>query len=122
MAQERVIQVPVTFDRYARKKDRSLTLAFTTNVEMSNNELAIIDDLWQTEGHLLFKKNQFSDSEIPEVNVPSKQKSPSQELKSSLYARWATLRERGDERADLEWDEYYKRAIRYYKQEIDSSY
>lgn len=62
---KRNIQVPVTFDRAARKKDKSVTLSFTSNLEISTGDYMLMDELLQSEGWLLFSTNELQEADIP---------------------------------------------------------
>jgi hypothetical protein len=46
-------QVPVTFDSANRKKDKSVGLRFTTNLEIPTDEYMVLDRLLQHSGWLI---------------------------------------------------------------------
>lgn len=85
MANNRIIQVPVTLDSANRKKDRSVKLSFTTTREISTEEYLTIDEYYQSIGWLLFKENEFNDEDVPKEQAESDTKTPSQRLRSVLY-------------------------------------
>lgn len=45
-----MIKLPVIFDRYARKKDRSYSLTFVTALEVGKEDREAIDSDWKNEG------------------------------------------------------------------------
>ena len=78
------IEVPAVMTRYNRKADRSVSLTFVTNREMSNEELSHIDEQHQASGHLLFAPNAFESKDIPKEPA-SDCKKPSARLRDVLY-------------------------------------
>lgn len=85
MVEDKIIELPVTLDSAVRKKDRSVSLRFTTLFEVNHEDFGIIDNYHQTSGHLLFKANKFEADEVPTDDVSTDLKTPSQRLRSVLY-------------------------------------
>ena len=69
-----------------RKADGSVKLEATTNYEVSTDDYMLMDTYRQKQGWLLFKENEFDDSDVPDDSAPSDTKSPSHRLRSVLYA------------------------------------
>lgn len=112
-----VIQVPVTLDRVNRKKDRSVTLAFTTLFEVPNEDFAIMDQFHQEAGHLLFKKNAFTEEDIPTEDVETDiAKSQSVQIRDVL---WVLYKARGGNSANKQkWNEFYRKQMQVFKARI----
>jgi hypothetical protein len=85
MVEDKIIELPVTLDSATRKKDRSVSLRFTTLFEVNHEDFGIIDNYHQTAGHLLFKANKFESDEVPTDDVSTDLKTPSQRLRAVLY-------------------------------------
>lgn len=79
----------VTLDRSNRKKDKSITITFTTQLEQSSEEFMEIDKLLGTSGVLYYKESGvLTEEEIREIesaNIPVEGKSKSQRLRNVLY-------------------------------------
>jgi hypothetical protein len=114
----RVIQLPVTWDRAYRRKDKSLSLAFSTTTEIPTTEFAEIDAIVPAPGYLLFAANRFEDADIPEGDAPSDSKRPSQRLRGVLWHCWDKNTDKTED-----FDAYYRRrmerVIEHFKQELD---
>jgi hypothetical protein len=83
------MQVPVTFDKANRKKDRSVSLAFTTNMEISNKDFALMDTIVSNEGWLLFSANELKDSDVPKEDASSRESKPKiVRLKAVYFLYW----------------------------------
>lgn len=91
MTTKQIITVPVTLDRANRRKDKSVSLAFTTNMEITNEDFATMDLFVQNTGWLLFKRNEIDAAEIPAEQAPDESKSLSDRLRATLYVRWDLL-------------------------------
>jgi len=79
--------IQVMFDRCNRKKDRSVSLTFITQLEQSSEEFMKIDSLLNDSGVLYFKSNGNLTKEevnaLDDVEVEGKTKS--QRLRNVLY-------------------------------------
>ena len=117
MKDERIIELPCTLDRYGRKKDRSVTIAFTSLIEISNEELSVIDTFHQESGHLLFKRNAFTNEDIPQEDVETDiAKSQSTQCRDSL---WVLFKARGGNGADKDgWNIFYRKQMQLFKARI----
>ena len=93
------IQLPVVLDSASRRKDRSLSLRFSTTLEISNQDFAAIDLVTGNIGYLLFSPNQFTESDIPQDDAPNDLKTPSQRIQSVLFLLWKQDGEPGDFRS-----------------------
>ena len=117
MDTDKVITLPVTLDRYNRKKDRSVTISFTTLFEVDNDDLSTIDNYHQNAGHLLFKVNSFTNEDIPQEDVETDvAKSQSTQVRDAL---WVLYKARGGNAADKEkWNLFYRKMMQAYKAKI----
>lgn len=114
---KQVIQLPVTLDRYNRKKDRSATIGFTTLYEISNEDMAIIDTFHQNSGHLLFRINSFTNEDIPKEDVETDvSKSQSTQLRDAI---WVLYKAKGNDTQDKEkWNVFYRQQMQIVKARI----
>ena len=81
--------VQVTLDRSNRKKDRSVSLTFITQLEQSSEEFMKIDSLLNDSGVLYFKSNGNLTKEeinaLDEVEIEVEGKTRSQKLRNLFY-------------------------------------
>lgn len=95
----------VTFESANRKKDRSVSLRFTTELEQSTDEFMEIDKLLNYSGVLVFSdRGKLSDEEMKFINtveVENKGKSKSQRLRNVLYRYWE------QSHSQIEFKEFY---------------
>lgn len=79
----------VTFDRANRKKDKSISLTFITDLEQSTDEFMEIDKLLGAHGVLHFSDRGTLTTEeveqLDEVDIELKGKTKSQRLRNVLY-------------------------------------
>lgn len=79
----------VTLDRASRKKDRSVSLTFVTQLEQSSKDFMEIDELINSNGVIYFKsEGKLTDEEINEIDsvkIEVEGKSKSQRLRNVLY-------------------------------------
>jgi hypothetical protein len=117
MGEDNIITIPCTLDRYNRKKDRSVTLAFTSLLEISNEEFSVIDTFHQQSGHLLFRRNSFTNEDIPTEDVETDiAKSQATQVRDAL---WVLYRARGYKAEDKEsWNLFYRRQMQLFKARI----
>jgi len=116
-ANEHIIELPVTLDRYGRKKDRSVTLAFTTLFEVNNEDLSVIDMFHQESGHLLFKKNAFTNEDIPDEDVETDiAKSQATQVRDAL---WVLYKTKGYATSDKDhWNIFYRKQMQVFKARV----
>jgi hypothetical protein len=100
-----MITLPVTFDSATRRASKEVSLRFSSNLEISPEELMEMDRLIQTEGWLLFKPNAITLDDIPTLDAPSDTKKPSERLRDIIFIVWKS---RGD---DGDFDNYYRAQI-----------
>lgn len=78
-----------TFERCSRKKDKSISLSFTTSTEKTPEELMEMDRLLNDSGTLFFKSNGNLNKEeiksLESVEIENEGKSKSQRLRNVLY-------------------------------------
>ncbi len=111
---EQVISLPCTLDNYSRKKDRSIRVAFTSLVEISNEDLSVIDTFHQQSGHLLFNRNAFTNEDIPQEDVETDiAKSQSTQVRDAM---WVLFKARGGNGGDKEqWNLFYRKQMQLFK-------
>lgn len=89
----RAFQAPAILTRMSYTKDGGLSLGFTTN-ELTNDEKVLAAQYFQQFGYILFKPNQFTESDMPDDEAPSDEsKTPSQRLRATLFVWWKQLGE-----------------------------
>lgn len=79
-----ILKQQAILDGVTPRVDGSLTLRFVTQ-EVSKADIVTAMEFYQSFGHLVFKRNSISDSDIPKGNAVRDGKSPSQRLRSRLY-------------------------------------
>lgn len=82
-----MIQTKATITRISALSDGGLSIGLHTQ-ELSTSEKALLMDYAGLLGWFLFKENEFSDGDIPELDVADENKTPSQRLRSVLYIYW----------------------------------
>lgn len=114
---EKIIMVPCTLDRYSRKKDRSVTFAFTSLFEMSNEDFGIVDTFHQQSGYMLFRRNAFTNEDIPQEDVETDvSKSQSTQVRDVI---WVLYKARGGNAGDKDaWNIFYRRQMQLFKARI----
>jgi len=118
----------VTLDRANRKKDKSVSLTFITQLEQSSKEFMEIDGILNDSGVLFFKSNgsltkeEVKELEGAEIEVEGKTKS--QRLRNVLYIQWQQLSEIDTRKLNNNtFNDYYssemERIIQHYKDKLD---
>lgn len=95
------VQLPVTLDRANRKKDRSCTVSFTTNRELTTDEFMELDKRAQESGWMLFAANELQPEDIPthDADAPE-QRSKGQRMRAVWFLKW---KKRGIEEPFESW-------------------
>jgi len=79
----------VTLDRASRKKDKSVSMTFITELEQSSSEFMEIDKHLDNHGVIYFKPNgnltQEEIDEIDKIDIKAEGKSKSQRLRNTLF-------------------------------------
>ena len=90
----------VTLERANRKKDRSVSLTFTTSLEESTEGFMEIDKIINHTGILYFKSGgdllQSEVDELDSVDIELEGKSKSKRLRNTLFVYWKQEGERGE--------------------------
>ena len=109
----------VTLDRSNRKKDRSVSITFTTNLEQSTQDFMEIDELDGANGILYFSdRGNLTDEEvkmIDEVDIEIEGKTKSQRLRNVLYVY---CEQQGEDFKDF-YDNEMEKIIQHYKDKLD---
>jgi len=119
----------VTFDRANRKKDKSVSMTFITQLEQSTDDFMQIDKILNDSGVLYFKSSgnltieEVKALEDTEIEVEGKTKS--QRLRNVLYVFWKQLidsKELDDVTPNQTFNEFYshemERIIEHYKNKL----
>lgn len=112
------IQVAATFDSSGRRKDRSVSLKFSTTLEISTDDYAVMDRLVQQSGWLLFSPNELAASDIPHDDAPSDTKKPSVRLRGVIWHIWDKNTDRS-EPFDLFYQRQMDRIIEKLKEQLE---
>lgn len=112
----------VTLDRASRRKDKSVSIAFTTELEQTSDDFIEIDQLLGTRGLLYFKsQGELTTKEIDEldnVDLEISGKTKSQRLRGVMYAYFVEKEIKGD------FKDFYssqmENIIQRYKDKIDN--
>lgn len=89
------VQFEATLDAANRRKDRSITVRFTSMREMTTDEFAALDRLNGQAGWCLFKANELTDEEVPKDQAEDGRKTTSQRLWAVLFVYFKQLGEPG---------------------------
>lgn len=119
----------VTFDRANRKKDKSVSMTFITQLEQSTDDFMQIDKILNDSGVLYFKSGgnltieEVKSLEDTEIEVEGKTKS--QRLRNVLYVYWKQLidsKELDDAAPDQTFSDFYSHCmeiiIEHYKNKL----
>jgi hypothetical protein len=93
-----IIEVPAILTSMSLTKDKGLRMGFTTQ-ELTDEQKFTCQKFHQTFGYLLFKPNEFKESEVPKGNAVKKGKTPSQQLRNLIYIYWQKSGCPGDNQA-----------------------
>lgn len=111
-------QLPVTMDTANRKKDKSVSLKFTTNTELTTAEYMVLDAALQRSGWLLFADNELQDGDIPDEPAREREgKSKGQRLRAVFFLLWK--KSGTDEAFDPWFDRKFETLLDYYKEKLD---
>ena len=90
----------VTFESANRKKDRSVSIRFTTDLEQSTEEFMEIDNILNSRGILYYSdRGELTQEEIDtldEVDIEMQGKSKSQRMRSVMFLLWKQQGEKGN--------------------------
>ena len=112
------LQLAAQLTKANRKADGSVTITFVTAEEIDTEKFVEIDKYWKQNGFMLFKPNEFQDSEIPTENAKIEgQLSPSQYLRRCLFAKHMAMGGSKDT-----FPAYYEKAINGFAQAVNESY
>lgn len=115
---KRIIQVPVTWDKANRKKDRTVSFGQTSNLEISNEEFALMDTFHGQSGYLVFSENELKEEDLPTEDAPTKERKSKLERLRGVF--WHIHHKRGvEEPFEPWWDRQFERILAKFKQELD---
>jgi len=113
----------VTLDRSNRKKDRSVSLTFTTQLEQSTEQFMEVDRIDGQSGVLYFKPDgtltQKEIDEIDNVDVEVEGKSKSQRLRNVLYI-YREQNPQIEENFKVFYANEMEKIIQHYKDKLDA--
>lgn len=102
-------EVKVLYNRYNKKKDRSVSLHFITGTEVSYEDLEPIDKNVDLMGTLVFLPDGMQRVEVPKIDSDLQEKSPSKRLRNTLFVLQKQIL--GREPTQDEFADYYSRAM-----------
>lgn len=117
----------VTLDRCNRRKDKSVSISFITQLEESPEGLMEIDKLLNDSGVLYFKSNGNLTKEeikaLEDVEIEVEGKSKSQRLRNVLYVYYQQLSNSTEYYTDNTFDLFYskemEKIIEHYKSKLE---
>lgn len=113
----------VTLDRSNRKKDKSVSITFITQLEQSSEEFMNIDKLTNSSGVLYFKSDgDLTDEELKAIDVvkiESEGKSKSQRLRNVLYRFYEQKIKPHNKGFIIFYANEMERIIEHYKSKLD---
>lgn len=90
----------VSFESANRKKDRSVSIRFTTDLEQSTDDFMEIDKMLNSRGILYYSdRGELTQEEIDtldEVDIEMQGKSKSQRMRSVMFLLWKQQGEKGN--------------------------
>lgn len=120
----------VTLDRANRKKDKSVSLTFVTQLEQTSEQFMEIDEKIGDSGLLFFKssgnltKEEIKELDNTEIEVEGKTKS--QRLRNVLHVYWNQNKEGMDEIYFKSFNNFYasemEKIIEHYKGKLEPNY
>jgi hypothetical protein len=114
MKEIKSIQVPAQLTRVSSLSDRGLSMGFHTQ-ELPNEEKAIVFNLHNSAGYLLFKPDEpFSEDEVPKQKSNYEAKTPSERLYAVIYVYW----KQNKEKEEPIFQAYYERILNGYIEQI----
>jgi len=79
------VQIPATFDGMSTRKDRSVSMRFSSAKELTPEEVMNLMQYHLDNGWLLFAPNELQAADIPRGAATDERKSPSERYRSKLY-------------------------------------
>lgn len=96
---KQIITLPATLEGVTRRKDRSVSLRFSSLFETTNEDFSKLDGMFQASGYLLFSDEQIGLNDIPDEEIKDTDlKSPSSRLRDVLFV---LHKQRGGNSADF---------------------
>lgn len=115
------LAIQVTLDRANRRKDKSVSLTFITQLEQNSDEFKSIDEMIDLSGVLYFsEKDQLTKEEklmIDEIEMEVEGKTKSERLRNVLYILWKQQGENGI--FDMFYSTYMENLISKVKLKLD---
>lgn len=115
-----LLALEVLFKKAVRKADDSVTISFETQGEVNTEQMAFIDGFRKSKGNLVYSRDKINAGDIPKSDTKGEAKTPAQELRFSLYAKWKAMTDRKMTTED--WDSYYTNAMMGFKRAVDRSH
>ncbi len=110
--------LPVTFDSANRKRDKSVSVRFTSSLEVSTEDFMELDRLLQQEGWLIFSPNELKPEDVPDTDAPTREgKSKGSRLRAVHFLIWQKLGI--DEPFDPWYDRRFEQIMDKHKEKLD---
>lgn len=97
-------QVPAGIVGLSPLKDGSMSIRFHTQ-EMTNQKKLQLLNFFQSVGWLMFRENEFNETDVPKEDAPESGKTQSQRLRGVIFKYW--IQHFSDKEKDFE--KFYKR-------------
>lgn len=96
----RIVQLPAEVGKVETMSDRSVKIVVHTR-ELPGSEMAVLFDLVNAEGWLLFSPNELQEADIPDekADASTGNKTQAQRLRGVLYRLWEAKGSQGDSEA-----------------------
>jgi len=87
---KQLFQIPAQVEKITTRSDHSLKIEIGTDVELPNDQEAMIMKLRQTSGWVVFSTSTIEEKDIPDVTIDQEigEKSPSVRLRNVLFILW----------------------------------
>jgi len=113
--------IQVSLEAVTRKKDKSINLRFTTQLEQTSEQLMEMDKVLDSSGVLFYKSNgNLTTEEVKElesVEIEVEGKTQSKKIRNKIWVLWNKLK------TDTSSDDFYKnkteKILDYLQKEID---
>lgn len=98
------IQIPAILTGFATRLDGGATVRFATN-ELADTDVLELKRMQGKFGHLLFRPNEYSISDIPKGDAVDKRRTPSKRLMDVKFVKWKQQGEPGL------FDDFYRKEM-----------
>ena len=108
-----MLQIPVSFNSFSPRADRSVSLKFTSLLEVPNEFYTELAEHRGLTGWLLFSEQHIK--EAPKEQIDDTEKRPSKRLRNTLFILWTQQGEKGN------FEQYYAEKMEKFIERVKSS-